>query len=501
MFLDTRQIRQREQIATPAEYHKAAPWWDGFSASVGHVIDEEWSISSGLNRDAERRRNDLAKEQDIDLRPYSDRRGRVDWDKVALDHEGIPTSAEVNAERNEYLRMKREYANDVKSRAPDSSQFMGAMTGYLLDPVSVATMPAAYTVKGAQGLSLLSRIALTAGKAAAIEGATEAAIQLPVYQHKVEIGSPWEVQDSITNVALAATGAAALGGITEGISGYLKSIRKNIDPSTLNAGERKAYEAVQRVEDYLEDVAPEEQAQTLRDLEAHVDNYGRAIDEDALPEIVEPAVKAREGYQEIAEPIEQSIIRVGDGEFDLSGMSKARTDEVFANEVSQPDKGARALADEYFDDDKFEGLPVDSIPVRSIIPTQRFLGADNLDEVFDVGADTGAYLLKTDEGVFVLDGHHRIAANIAHGSAEIDAHVLDLSTADRDPDLTLQPKESEVLERTGLSEGYDQAAKEYKELPNKVIVQGEEVIAADDVIKTFDDEIDGLENVMRCVRG
>ena len=69
------------------------------------------------------------------------------------------------------------------------------------------------------------------------------------------------------------------------------------------------------------------------------------------------------------------------------------------------------------------------------------------------------------------------------------------------PSSAVSSKQSEVLERTGLSEGYNQAVKEYQELPSRVFADGDETIDADVVIEGFDSEINGLENVIRCVRG
>jgi len=251
-FVDDRQIRARAQLPG-AEYYTETPWWDGYAASLGMVIDEELSISSGLHKDGWHNRHQQIRDLDIDLRPYTDRRGRVDYDTLASEYD-LKTDAQLEAERAQMLATRREYAQDVLENAPASAQFLGAMNGYLLDPISIATMPLSYTAKGAQGLSVLSRIGRTAAKAAAIEGATELAIQSVVFDYKQEIDSPYAARDAITAIATAAAGASILAGGATGIAGYLKSVRQGVDPATLTKGELKGYESVMRMEEALEGV-------------------------------------------------------------------------------------------------------------------------------------------------------------------------------------------------------------------------------------------------------
>jgi hypothetical protein len=110
---------------------------------------------------------------------------------------------------------------------------------------------------------------------------------------------------------------------------------------------------------------------------------------------------------------------------DFMGQSKKFTQDVFNVGPSQPDRSLRRQADDLIESGSFEDLPAQSVPVSKIIPTQRFLGAENMDRVSDATPDTGAYLIKQGDQYFVLDGHHRIAKNIAEGVSEIKAKVFD----------------------------------------------------------------------------
>ena len=129
-------------------------------------------------------------------------------------------------------------------------------------------------------------------------------------------------------------------------------------------------------------------------------------------------------------------VSVNGDEFDFKGQSKARTGEIFDNDVMQPPREARAKADKMIDDGSYRDIEPTDVEVTKIVPTQRFLGADNLDRVFDTTQDTGAVLLESGGKFYVLDGHHRIGANIVKGnSTTIKAHVIGRNSK-LDPDAT-----------------------------------------------------------------
>ena len=602
-FVDDRQIRARAQLPG-AEYHTETPWWDGYAASLGMVIDEEMSISSGLNREGWRNRHQKIRDLDIDLRPYTDRRGRVDYDTLASEYD-LKTDAQLEAERAQMLATRREYAQEVLENAPASAQFLGAMNGYLLDPISIATMPMAYTVKGAQGLSVLSRIGRTAAKAAAIEGATEAAIQGLVFDYKKSIDSPYSAEDAVTAIATAAAGASILGGATEGISGYLKSIRQSVDPETLSRGELKAYESVQRMEDALEGARldPDRKAaidaklaKLFDDMDADLD-YGDLSDE--MLEVLEKAnqhfemFKGGRGHDSASMAIRENL---GDEAANLYDQrvkdltdlavrkrmeesravieSEAETlremetsveaynsrtlneEDVRLVEVntdyrmqhtSPPPEGANTLDDlsDIYPDDvygakglQYYGTGDRAMDVKSLDVIRKFQGSPDAMVTIYRAVPDDVDQINSGDWVSINKGYAELhlKSNIPDGkvvSMEVpardittngdsihewgyhpkqqetvgltdNANTRPTSTVLEDgraPHAQTASVESDVLARTGLDDAYNQTAAEYAELKNKVIFDGESNISADDLIKEFDDELGGLDNVMRCVRG
>jgi hypothetical protein len=523
-FLDNRQAESRAALPG-AEYHTETPWWDGYAASLGRVVDEELSISSGFHRDGWARRRAQVQELGIDLQPYTDRRGRVDYDQIALQHEDIETDAMLTAERNQMLATRRKYADEVLANAPASAQFLGAMNGYLLDPLSVATMPMSYTVKGAQGLSILSRIGQTAAKAAAIEGATELAIQGIVFDYKKEIDSPYAASDAITAIATAAAGAAILGGAAEGISGYLKSIRQSVDPATLSKGELKAYESVVRMEEALQDVdSPSYRV---------IDEYA-AMQQGEYKSFQEAAEASIKRLNAEAKAIQKESVTVSRYIGEHGGLNKAAFIAEGMDASSFKDvsggfgKPVFRVNGGQTPDDLAELLNQSGYyPIR--------LSANDAVDIVDDMLRGGNGILDPDyrarfEGIraqadaLAQSSDDEYLASIYKGAQELDIEAeanrlreMEVftesyntrTTVDSDlmgdeyvpPKAQTMPKESEVLQRTGLSEAYDQTVAEYSQLKNKVIFDGENTINADDLIKEFDDELNGLDNVMRCVRG
>jgi len=81
--------------------------------------------------------------------------------------------------------------------------------------------------------------------------------------------------------------------------------------------------------------------------------------------------------------------------------------------------------DVYQDDATFEREPIESVDIRKIIPTQRFVSKQNLEDVKGTlhNDNTGAYLIKYNGLYYISDGHHRIAARILDGQTIIKAYV------------------------------------------------------------------------------
>lgn len=109
---------------------------------------------------------------------------------------------------------------------------------------------------------------------------------------------------------------------------------------------------------------------------------------------------------------------------------KIPTDEIFFNENPHKNFHNKDLLkhiDVFIDNKTFEKNPKQWIDVKLIVPTQKFLNKDNLDDVKDIDNKTNAYLVKYGDLYYIIDGHHRIATNIINGVDIINAYVQDVN--------------------------------------------------------------------------
>ena len=554
-----------------AEFLPRTSFSEAFGTALGVVIDEELSISTHLNRDGWRQRRQIAEELGIERETRVNQRGQrqpvpYDWERLSREHEEIKSDAQLNAERNADLAARRRYAEDVLSRAPISAQFLGAANGYLLDPVSIVTAPISLPVRGAQGIHIATRIAQAGGRAAAVEGATELAIQPFVFDHKREIGAEYDAQDAITAIATAAAGGAALGGAVDGIAGYLRGARKSVEGVELSKSDQTAVREVQRMEDLLEDVPPEAQERTLREAQRHLDSY-------------EQPAPLREGsvVDQSEVPAEEVIPRQSE-----VPSSAARADGSSSHYPVQSDPGpAPKLRKRFFDG----ALMVDTTPIggtlyretsgdglsRILLGTlsnnqegglsDDFFVSNNIDLAIGQGSNKGAVIefdgdlvsgrknkkpgiISDDQGAefvsnFVGNGSinkvtvspdvkitklaknflakeftrealpdgsivftKKAKANAGPNAIPNDAPARDIIDKEYvPPPVKKTATQSEILERLGLSEGYNESISQYEKLSVKKISDGEDLVDAEELIDVIDREISGLESVVGCVRG
>ena len=224
-----------------------------FAAAFGQVVDEELSISSFLNMGQFDERKEKVKalvDDGLDINAYTDISGVIDYDRISRDTGKIDTDASLFFKRNELLAKRRNERADVMERGSGFAQFFGMATGYMLDPITIATLPIATAGVSLKSMGVLAS-AMTVGKReAGLALASELAIQPLVYKHKHDIDSPYSTEEALTNIAIAATGAGALGAFTGGLVGYFNKIgRSAIDEGVVapNSVEAMAVEQLQRV--------------------------------------------------------------------------------------------------------------------------------------------------------------------------------------------------------------------------------------------------------------
>lgn len=248
------QVQSKRSVDFQEEYTLPSSFGETFAASVGPVFDENLSISSVLNHEGRQDRKRIAEElietgvMDKDKYFRKTRRGtKFDYDKAAKDFEEIKPDSVLREERNAELELRRNYAQDVTSRGGMLPQFLGAAAGYMLDPISIATMPIGYSTGAAKGIAAMGRAALKGGAA---EMVIETGIQGFVYDHKHDIDSPYDWKDALTGIATAATAGALFSGGAVGIREYIGSI-KGKTKEFVNDETAMAYEALSRMEDTL----------------------------------------------------------------------------------------------------------------------------------------------------------------------------------------------------------------------------------------------------------
>ena len=208
-----------------------------FSAQVGLIFDEELSISRYLNQEMFKERQNnvrtLIDEGVVDPARYEYNDGTFDYNKLSLDLDGteyggmVKPDSILREERNEMLARRREYAEAVIGQGSGLAQFLGAATGYMLDPINIATMPLGTVAAAAKGLTAYNLALSAAGRTAAITTGSEAAIQLGfVYDYKQEIDSPYSMENAYSAILAAGIGGAAIGAVQGGLVGAFRAAKE-----------------------------------------------------------------------------------------------------------------------------------------------------------------------------------------------------------------------------------------------------------------------------------
>lgn len=444
-FVSSRTGRGLIESAIPDENIPESSFGETFGASVGLVIDEELSISSTLNREGwSERKKRIAQKIDegaIDRNKFRHPRKGFDYNAAAefLQDPNIKTDTVLNQERNDMLARRRAYSQGVTERGGGVATFLGAATGYMLDPINLATMPIAFPTTAAKSLSILGRAMLTARNTAVIEAATELAIQPFVYGHKQDIESPYSFRDAVNNIAFAAGGGAALGFAGGGISGYL---RKVLEKTASLTGEEHVV-----AKSYLERMV-----QTLDDAPG-----GREINLEQIK-----ADLFVEAKRDLTKQLDEAA-------------------------TEQDKKNIQAQLDEIEN-----GVLPESIQSK-------------LDEAASqkIQAEKNFLIELEEQRVISNEPSKKPEHYVENRQAQIDAAKEAKMAAPQEGAAIAQPTERmrAVLESQGLAEEYDLAMHELSKIKNPVVFDGEDLVEYGQYVKSLDEEIDGIESVLRCVRG
>ena len=532
-FINQTDNRTVFQEAIPDENISTPGFGETFSASVGLTIDEDLSISKSLNREGWQNRQELIRQkidEDVLNRDnYLDRRGRFDYNRAATDLNDphIKTDDVLEVERREMLAGRRKYAEDVIARGNGMAQFLGMANAFMLDPISIATMPIALPATAAKSLSILGRSLLTARNAAVIETATELAIQPFVYEHKQDIESPYTYKDALVNIAGAAIGAAALGGVAGGVSGYLRKVRGEVEAKGVITPEvESALENMARMQESIDygrsqratyDVAMDDYDKVLQ---GEYDSYLTASKKTVIE--LENKIKAEGGESETleafiknkgglrreimeAEGVDPASFKSG-GSKPLFRKTGGRTPDEIAEALNEINfRGGGMTANKVVD-------MVDGI-TRGTDELMDDAAASNIEfyrrQIDDLSASNDEVYL---ESIYRGARENDVQADIDYLEAlEVERELVKRPQVTPDqyavPErpkaaaASASQREAFILDETGMTNDFNADMQRFNELENPRIIQNDEMVNAGEFMKSIDDELEGIDSVLTCTYG
>ena len=538
------------------DHQVEAPFNDVFAASLGQVFDEELSISSMLNREGFTQRkatvdNMIANGEIENAERYRTKGGRnrtLDYNKIAQDlgREDVKTDAVLNEERNATLKARREYAQETLSRGSGTAQFLGAMNGYLLDPINAVTLGLAVPSITAKGVGTIGRIALATRDAAIIEGATELGIQAFVFEHKQDIDSPYSAGDALASIGLAAVGGGVIGGVTRGVGDWLGRVinqadslpparqtpelqtakqylrrqqntlrgsPKVADPIDIEAARTRAANDV--VTSRQSDLAPlVERKLEASDLNQMEVNRNALIKELRTLQPVDvqdsfAAAKFEARQNELLDEIDSIDTILAEHKAALRAQEEIRaiqkgeySPELQASIARAQDNVIEAPAPVRADVDESGQQVRDPTPVRE--------GSTSVSESVD-NPQSSPQGLKTEvepqtineqqvaKDLEYLGEMNRRATQYAPPSKT--AAMYEKPAPSKKPNASASTREREILEAQGLDDAFNQEMAKFNSMENKLLIVDGEVVDADDLVKSIDDEIAGLDSVLTCAYG
>jgi hypothetical protein len=540
-FISQKDNRQRMQTYTPAEYIEIPEFSEVFNASVGLAIDEGLSISGYLNNELYRERNqkiNTLREEGFDVRKYRDRKGRMDYDRLSRDTDNyIETDSVLREKRNEKLRQRREYSEDVIERGSGYAQFFGMATGFMLDPINIATLPFATAGVSAKGLGVLASAMNVAGREAALATAAELAIQPLVYSHKLDIESPYSTEEALMAIGGAAIGGGLLGGVAGGLAGYFRKVgqksREVLEPE-INSPEEMAIVTLERVAEDIEAIKEStiysDMANDYAEISASYDKY---VD-DITPPLVESRDKLIRNVQKEINTLEKQpkfgrkISEYGglnqEAWFKESGLNKKEFGSLkggfgkpfwrTGNAGLTPDQLAEKLVEDGFISgyDQREAISFVEDLLRMgdrIADPDAELRLLQLNESFDALSKTSDQDLKTfyeeavamdmENDIQILREYEAKRARFNEPSRVIENYFD--PQPQKAASATVTERERDILERNGLAEDYDAAVQAFRNIDDPQLFVDGEFINANDFMKQIDDEIEGINSVLECTLG
>ena len=280
-------------------------------------------------------------------------------------------------------------------------------------------------------------------------------IQPLVYQHKHAIDSPFEFTDALANIATAATGAFAIGSAVGGISGYLKSVREKTADLPLDDSAKMALESLARVEDDLNTIKASKSKEVV---DSGVTQ--KVIDDLTGGEIV-PVKLSTEARKDIIKERRQLY----------SALKKETSVEAKA-EIQ---------------------VKIDEVNVK----LDRDIKSSEAAKTQSVNIKSNDDLIKEDVEILTQLNNKQQEVN---QPSKVPGNYQE-PKRQKATTGTITQRERAVIDRDGYTEDYDADIAAYKALENRRIIQDDEIVDADEFMKSIDDEIKGIDDVLRCAIG
>jgi len=532
-----------QTIPKAEEMQPEASFGEVYTAAFRHAVDEEMSISGGLNREGYRQRQNEVRRlidegQITNVDDYTDQMGELDYFVLSQSFDSIKSDEQLAEERNTFLAEERKKNKEVMERGSGLAQFLGYASAFVIDPVNLATLPVSTAVTGARALSWFARGLAVAKREGALAVATELAIQPLVYEHKKNIDSPYSWKDAVSNIGIAAVGSYGVGFATGGLAGYLKAVRAKTEPFVDPIRDDMAMRSLDDLSDYITKV----EAQRFVPSKILDDEYGRYV----AKEYEDLGKLRRQTIRELNKEIKQTqkqqttILRMI---ADMGGLSQKDwvsqgVDPGYFTKAGAIRKGMRPGSPLFrakggmTPEDLAERLMEENVFTDGLVDDNRAIdyvhaALTDPEKPFNLEASTKLEDLQrrlqeieeaTDddalENIYKRAGEERIEANL-ESLRELEINLQQMNAPSRSEDFYFDPKptkvaaqsvserERMVLDKLGITDEYDEAMEAYQRTENRVIWDEAEgkLVDADEVMKEIDDEIAGLDDVLRCSIG
>lgn len=575
------------------DYSPDPTFGETMGAAFRFTRDEGLSTSSLMNNEGYAIRREQMKklrEEGFDVSKYIDDTGAVNYDNLSSATGLVKSDLQIFTERNELLEKRRNESEDVMARGSGFAQFLGMTSGYMTDPVNVASLPFGGVGTAVKGMSVLSRALIGARNASAVAIASEAAIQPFVYKHKHDIGSPYEVSDAIQAIAFTAIGAGVLGGAAGGISGYLAKTAESTAPvfapvfpkaplaykSPMIAGRPAGAQTFENITKFKEELIAEAKAKLIgpagqkltRGEEKKLRGELRSLEFD-LAKAKKPPTKIKALKDEPARVAKQKVQRaeVKRLEENIARTKKLLDDSQAAREYAKSltrlDQGIlppelQKQLDDYINTPSTpetqsvfllsrmaenmrlqKGFRATELSLQSYARYQTKI-INSLNEakkkaIDDLSAEAkkanaSGDTKKVDDIMAVMNRItntandaeiKKVFDDLAKENIELDVAMLRANEEFRvqmdAPTLSYNdyigparpkaakasttPMQKQDLDDKGLDEAYDSDMALFNQLETKMAIVDGEIVDAAPIMKELNDELEGLDSVMRCAIG